>query len=124
MYTLLLYADVRVTFLGTEIPDHAVIRLGYINVDDNQYVHCVTNNTDCCTNNQEAGWYYPNGTQLPTNESGVAFYSTKGQGEVRLNRKVGQGSPEDAGIYHCELPDASGVTQFRYVGIYNRPSGT
>ena len=124
MSTLSIYADIRVTFLATEIPDHAVIRLGYIRVDQNDSVHCVTNNTDCCENNQEAGWYYPNGTQLSTNESGVAFYSTKGQGEVRLNRKPGQGSPEDAGIYHCELPDASGVTQFRYVGIYNRPSGT
>ena len=117
-------ADIRVTFMGTEIPDHAVIRLGYIRVDQNDSVHCMTNSIDCCENNQEAGWYYPNGTQLSTNESGVAFYSIKDQGEVRLNRKAGQGGPEDAGIYHCALPDASGVIQFRYVGIYNRPSGT
>ena len=120
----IIYTDVRVIFMGTEIPDHAVIRLGFIRDDLNDSVHCVTNSTDCCESNQEAGWYYPNGTQLPTNESGVAFYSSKHQGEVQLNRKGGQGAPEDAGIYHCELPDTSGVTHFRYVGIYNRPSGT
>ena len=39
---------------------------------------------------------------------------------VRLNRRSGG----VVGLYLCEIPDADGVNQTLYVGLYNQGTGT
>ena len=60
---------------------------------------------------------------LPTyrtaNETSVLqwdLYSTRGEMLVRMHRRKGG---ED-GIYRCEIPDAMGVNQTIYIGVYTR----
>ena len=81
---------------------------------------CVTpDNTTYCSSAETEGaplgnWYFPNGTEVPTNGTGWLFYSTRGPGVVRLHRHTGGVS----GIYRCVIPDQSGVNQTLYVGLY------
>ena len=39
---------------------------------------------------------------------------------VRMNRRSGG----VVGLYRCEIPDADGVNQTLYVGLYNQGTGT
>ena len=89
---------------------------------------CLTDNTMCCARDQSPGrgilgdWYYPNGTEVGNYYVGHEmweFYRNRGQSVVRLNRRRGG----VAGIYHCEIPDANGVTQDIYVGLYTNDKG-
>ena len=91
---------------------------------------CLTANTACCARAQSPGgvtlgdWYYPNGTGVV--DSIVAapniqwdFYKNRGQSVVRMNRRRGGVN----GIYHCVMPDTTGVDQTIYIGVYTAGSG-
>ena len=92
---------------------------------------CLTDNRMCCARAQSPGgdvlgdWYYPNGTVVGNyyvdsyNRVMWEFYRNRGQSVVRLNRRRGGAT----GIYHCEIPDANGVTQDIYVGLYTNDTG-
>ena len=76
-------------------------------------------NTTCCSSAETGGallgnWYFPNGTEVPTSDTGWLFYTTRGPGVVQLHRRTGGVS----GIYRCEIPDQSGVNQTLDVGLY------
>ena len=93
---------------------------------DDGALFCMTNLTACCqpshTGENRAGlgnWFIPNGSRVPSNDKQWDFYRTRGQMEVRLNRRRGG---ED-GIYHCEIPDSVTVTQTIYIGVYTASSG-
>ena len=81
---------------------------------------CVTPDNITCCSTAESGsaplgnWYFSNGTEIPTNDTGWLFYTTRGPGVVRLHRRTGGVS----GIYHCVIPDQSGVNQTLCVGLY------
>ena len=75
-------------------------------------------------------WYFPNGTAVPnpialSQETGMtvlpadlAFYRTRDDRVVLLHRNSGGVN----GMYRCEVPDASGVTQNLYIGIFDTKS--
>ena len=91
---------------------------------------CTTLYTPCCSGlgNPDTQWYFPNGSKF-LNSSNLPYYQTRSNpffGErtvppsVLLHR-----NPEGTttGIFHCDIPDASGVLQNLYVGIYNSTTG-
>ena len=86
---------------------------------------CVTDNTACCGRAQSPGynilgdWYYPNGTGVANYGERLEFYRNRGQSVVRLNRRRGGVT----GIYRCEIPDAAGVNQAMFIGVYNASTG-
>ena len=84
---------------------------------------CTTTYTPCCTNfeNPETQWYFPNGSRVPNNAA-LPYQRTRGRflGTVILNRNS---ESTTTGIFHCDIPDASGVTQSLYVGIYTCATG-
>jgi len=83
---------------------------------------CTTTYTPCCTSdNQDSQWYFPNGIQVPNNPA-LPYQRTRGSfpGRVILNRNS---ESTTTGIFHCDIPDASGVTQSLYVGIYDMNTG-
>ena len=103
---------------GTRVSNHGFVARGDIRT--NSPLLCVTpDNITCCSTAETGGaslgnWYFPNGTEVPTNDTGWLFYSTRGPGVVRLHRHTGGVS----GIYRCVIPDQSGVNQTLYVGLY------
>ena len=84
---------------------------------------CTTTYTPCCSsfNNPETQWYFPNGTQVQ-NILSLPYRRTRGRfpGRVTLNRNS---ESTITGIFHCDIPDVSGVTQSLYVGIYTSTTG-
>ena len=68
-------------------------------------------------------WFFPSGNRV-TSETTVNgtqsdFYRDRGASVVRLNHRRGG---ED-GIYRCEIPDTTNVTQTIYIGVYTASIG-
>ena len=63
----------------------------------NDSLHCVTDNSDCCSNG-EGNWYDERGEvqQGPVGDSD-RLYVTRGNRVVYLNRRIGGGS----GMWRC-----------------------
>ena len=85
---------------------------------------CMTDITACCrplyTGQGAIGnWFFPNGTRVPSSGSQWDFHRTRGQMVVTMHRRRGG---ED-GVYRCEIPDASNVTQSIYIGVYTAETG-
>ena len=93
-------AGVHLQFKGARVANHDFVTRGDIGIHTNNSLLCVTpNNTNCCSSDETEGaplgnWYFPNGTEIPTNDTGWLFYITRGPGVVRLNRRTG-GVPGD-----------------------------
>ena len=83
---------------------------------------CLTNSVSCCEKGDDgtAGsmWYFPDSSPVPlgTRGSGLGVYITRGPSVVHLHRRSNSTIP--AGIFHCETPDASGIIQRMYIGVY------
>ena len=81
-------------------------------------LHCVTYNSECCTNGQ-GNWYdqESDGNSDP--------YVTRGQGVVYLNRRGG-GS---VGLWRCDIPDSKYYLHLprdfiHWYSLYSYPSST
>ena len=79
---------------------------------------CLTNNFSCCEEMTVGIWYFPNSSQVPLGHqgSGHDVYVTRGPSLVRLHQRRNSMLP--AGLFHCKIPDTSGINQSIYVGIY------
>ena len=80
----------------------------------NDSLHCVTNNSDCC-NNGQGNWYDVTGGEVQQGPDGDSnLYVTRGDGVVYLNRRRGGQS----GMWRCDIPDSNGVQQsiYTYLG--------
>ena len=64
-------------------------------------------------------WFFPNGTRV-SSRGNKWIYRDIGQMVVGLNRRrVGV-----EGIYCCEIPDSTNVTQTMYIGVYRASAST
>ena len=84
---------------------------------------CTTTRPDCCLSTDGSHWYFPDGSAVQ--RTGTTYYRTRtisygGGGTVRLNRNPGATT---TGVFHCDIPDASGDLQSLYVGIYTATTG-
>ena len=61
-------------------------------------------------------WFFPNGAVLGNILAGENIYRDRTSATVRLHRRNGATGP--TGLYHCVIPDSSGVDQTLFVGIY------
>ena len=88
---------------------------------------CMTDLTACCRSPQTNGfslgnWYFPNGTRVPNkfiNETIWDFYRDRDLMVVRMKRRRGG----EEGIYRCDIPDSTNITQAIYIGVYNASTG-
>ena len=109
---------------GVIIPNHGFVHLDNIGDSSNSLL-CLTDNRMCCARDQSPGrnilgdWYYPNGTGVANNGEMWEFYRSRSQSVVSLNRRRGGVT----GIYRCVIPDAAGVDQTMYVGVYTADTG-
>ena len=85
----------------------------------NDSLHCVTDNSDCCTNGQ-GNWYDETGGEVHQGSDGDSnLYVTRGDGVVYLNRRR-RGS---SGMWRCDIPDSNGVQQSIYIYLGTQTSG-
>ena len=106
---------------GTRVSNHGFVARAELTEPTDNPLLCVTpDNVTCCSGVETGGaplgnWYFPNGTEVPPDSTRWNFSTTRGPGVVRLHRRTGGVS----GIYHCVIPDQSGVNQTRLsVGLY------
>lgn len=69
----------------------------------------------------QGGWLFPNGSDVGINGNGGSFYRDRGPSVVRLHRR--NDALMASGVYHCHIPDSSGVTQNFYIGLYTEQDG-
>ena len=79
---------------------------------------CLTNNFECCGENDRVTgkWYFPNSSPVPLASQEHNVYITRGPSLVRLHHR--RNFMVSAGLFHCEIPDASGTNQNIYIGVY------
>ena len=86
---------------------------------------CLTPSLECCSDSETPNaasvtreWYLPDGT--PVSSAGTVFSREQVSSAVALYRS---GGTSPAGVYRCEIPDASGTSQNIYIGIYPQGDG-
>ena len=117
--------DVWFSLRGTTYLNNSCVPLEDIG-EGNDALLCMTNFAACCRPpytgeywSALGNWFFPNGTSVPASYSLSDFYRTRGEMVVRLNRIRGG----EEGIYRCDIPDSTNVTQTLYIGIYTASSG-
>ena len=94
--------------------------------DGDDALLCVTDLTACCRSPYIplrsvaiGNWFFPNGTRVPSSGAQWDFHRRRGQSVVLMHRRRGG----ENGIYRCEIPDATNVTQTIYIGVYTADAG-
>ena len=84
---------------------------------------CLTPSLECCSDSETPNaasvtreWYLPDGRSVTSVNS--PFIKTRVSSAVSLHHDPFDSSTAPSGVYRCEIPDASGVSQNIYVGIY------
>ena len=91
----------------------------HIGEGHNDSLHCVTDNSDCCSNG-EGNWYDVTGGEVQQGPVGnSSLYVTRGDGVVYLNRRRGGSS----GMWRCDIPDSNGVLQSIYIYLGTPTTG-
>ena len=105
----------RFEFRGDVLVNNSFIVRGLevgIGEGHNDSLHCVTDNSDCCSNG-EGKWYDETGGEIQQGPDGDSdrVYVTREDGVVYLNRRTGGSS----GMWRCDIPDSNGVQQTIYI---------
>ena len=107
-------------FRGDVLTNNSFIFRGDIGEGQNDSLHCVTNNSDCC-NNGQGNWYDVTGGEVQQGPDGDSnlYVVTRGDGVVYLNRRRGGQS----GMWRCDIPDSNGVQQSIYIYLGTSATG-
>ena len=110
-------------FRGKDLLNNSfIVRGAPTNIGEghNDSLHCVTDNSDCCTNGQ-GNWYDETGGEVQQGSDGDSnLYVTRGDGVVYLNRRTGGST----GMWRCDIPDSNGVQQSIYIYLGTPTSGS
>ena len=117
------FPGMRFILRGTTYQNNSIVTLEDIGEGDD-VLRCLTDLTACCRSpytdsigpSAVGNWFFPNGSRVPSIEARWDFHRTRGQSAVFLHRR--QGGEE--GIYSCVIPNATGVDQTIYIGVYRR----
>ena len=105
-------------FRGNVLTNNSFIFRGDIGEGQNDSLHCVTDNSDCC-NNGQGNWYDVTGEVQQGPDGDSNLYVTRGDGVVYLNRRRGGQS----GMWRCDIPDSNGVQQSIYIYLGTSATG-
>ena len=100
----------RFEFRGDVLVNNSyIVRGDPVNIGEgpNDSLHCVTDNSDCCSNG-EGNWYDETGGEVHQGSDGDIdrLYVARGDGVVYLNRRERGGS---SGMWRCDIPDSNGI---------------
>ena len=89
---------------------------------------CLTPRLECCSDSETPNaasvtreWYQPDGR--PVTSANSPFIRTQASSAVSLHNAPFSSTTPPSGVFHCEIPDASGTSQSIYVGIYPQGVG-
>ena len=127
---LLLFLGLTVTVNSQSYPwfefredvlkNNSYIFRGNISEGQNDSLHGVTDNSDCC-NNGQGNWYDVTGGEVQQGPDGDSnLYVTRGDGVVYLNHKDKGGQ---SGMWRCDIPDSNGVQQSIYIYLGTSATG-
>ena len=110
----------RFEFREDVLVNNSYILRSRIGEGHNYSLHCVTDNSDCCSNG-EGNWYDETGGEVQQGSLGDSdrVYVTRGDGVVYLNRRRGGSS----GMWRCDIPDSNGVQQSIYIYLGTPTTG-
>ena len=112
----------RFEIRGDVLVNNSFILRGFemgIGEGHNDSLHCVTDNSDCCSNG-EGNWYDETGGEVQyRSDGGSSLYVIRGDGVVYLNRRTGGRS----GMWRCDIPDSNGVQQSMYIYLGTPTTG-
>ena len=82
---------------------------------------CRTNAPGCCKAGATGEFFYPSGVAVSIMKFGHKLYRDRGEGVVRLNRRIIPGfeesMPPPLGTYSCRVPDACGREQRVFINL-------
>ena len=107
--------------LGDEhIPNNGFAPVESIGSTDDNALVCKADRLSCCSN-LVGTWLFPNGTEVPEDESiGWLFWTSHGPGVLRLHRSQEIGLGQNAtGLYRCLVPTSQRATVTLHVGVYH-----
>ena len=91
-------------------------------------IYCLTPNLECCSDSETPNaasvtreWYLPDGRPLTSDN--LPFIKTLYSSAVTLHRDRFSFSSASSGVYRCEIPNASGISQNIFVGVYPQEDG-
>ena len=99
----------RFEFRGVVLVNNSYILRFRIGKGNNDSLHCVTNNSNCCSNG-EGNWYDETGREVqqgPVGDSDRVYVTRGDHGVVYLNRRTGGSS----GMWRCDIPDSNGAEE-------------
>ena len=109
----------RFEIRGDVLVNNSYILRFRIGEGHNDSLHCVTDNSDCCSNG-EGNWYDETGGEVQYRSDGDSnLYVTRGDGVVYLNRRRGGRS----GMWRCDIPDSNGTQQSIYIYLGTPTTG-
>lgn len=121
--------DVWLSFRGNPIANNSIVLLSDIGDNMDSRILCITSNPDCCARSTDrlGFWYFPSGREVSSRSSGDDIYRTRSGAKSKSSTKLatvmlGRQNPSargPTGLYHCIIPDRSGVDQTLIVGIYS-----
>ena len=101
----------RFEFGGAVLKNNSFVFRGSIGEGQDDSLHCVTNNSECCSNGQ-GNWYDEGGYEVHQGSDGNSdLYVTRGPRVVYLNRRTGGST----GLWRCDIPDSNGAQQSLYI---------
>ena len=107
-----------------EIENHSFLRFSDVATGDNALL-CVSDNTDCCTEDN-ANWFLPGSTTPLTTSSSpysVTRSSTAPRNVALMCSGGGTDTENDDGLYHCEIIGTDGTIQLLYFWLDNGTGG-
>ena len=104
----------RFEFRGDVLENNSYILRTNIGGGHNDSLHCVTDNSDCCSN-REGNWYNATGEVEQGPDRNNSLYVTRGDGVVYLHYRAGGHS----GIWRCEVSDSTTLQSiYIYLGTH------
>ena len=118
-------SDVWFSLRNTTYQNNSIVTLEDIGEGDTALL-CETNFTACCRPSHTGikklalgRWIFPNETIVASSGEQWDFHRTRGQMVAHLNRRRGG----EEGIFRCEIPDSTNLTQTIYIGVYTASNG-
>jgi hypothetical protein len=122
---IIVYNIIEVIFFlnGRIYANNSVVDVNDIGGPNYEALLCLTNARNCCgyKHGDQGEWYLPSG--VPANTNSIYFNRNRGPSVLRLTSILNDNLFPDGGVFRCEIPDASGLNQSVYIGIYPSDSG-
>ena len=118
------YPDLGFLLDGQLYPNNSVVTVTDIGTSFfSSALFCLTPSLECCSDSETPNaasvtreWYLPDGRAITSVNS--PFIKTRVSSAVSLHSDPFSMSTAESGVYRCETPDAIGISQDIYVGIY------